>query len=166
MVSFYMSPATEFMVEEVLNVAQYDCNVIIRAKPASARKKVFDLFAAEQPAAFSALRQDQLRDDPGKSRRVGILRLREGFPSPARQRAAKEGYFEIANNGTLFLDEIGSLPLAMQSKPLRRSAREQFLSGRRNDTEECQRARHLREQYSAAKSWSTKASSERTCIIV
>lgn len=45
----YMSPATEQMVEEVLNVAQYDCNVIIQGETGVGKEKVFDLLQQNSP---------------------------------------------------------------------------------------------------------------------
>lgn len=114
----YMSPATELMVEEVLNVAQYDCNVIIQGETGVGKEKVFDLLQQNSPRRSQPcvkINCATIQENLAESEFFGYEK--GSFTGAAT--SGKEGYFEIANNGTLFLDEIGSLPLAMQSKLLR-----------------------------------------------
>ena len=114
----YMSPATEQMVEEVLNVAQYDCNVIIQGETGVGKEKVFDLLQQNSPRRSQPcvkINCATIQENLAESEFFGYEK--GSFTGAAA--SGKEGYFEIANNGTLFLDEIGSLPLAMQSKLLR-----------------------------------------------
>lgn len=114
----YMSPVTENMVEEVLNVAQYDCNVIIQGETGVGKEKVFNLIHQNSPRCGNPcirINCATIQENLAESEFFGY----EKGSFTGAQAAGKEGYFELANNGTLFLDEIGSLSLAMQSKLLR-----------------------------------------------
>ena len=114
----YRSPVTAAMIEEVLNVAQYDCNVLIQGETRVGKEKIFNL-----------IHQNSLgRDKPCVKINCATIaeNLAEseffGYEKGAftgAQAGGKIGYFEMANNGTLFLDEIGSLSLEMQAKLLR-----------------------------------------------
>ena len=161
----YMSPATEQMVEEVLNVAQYDCNVIIQGETGVGKEKVFDLLQQNSPRRSQPcikINCATIQENLAESEFFGYEK--GSFTGAAA--SGKEGYFEIANNGTLFLDEIGSLPLAMQSKLLRVLQENSFYAlCRRNQSGRVQRACDLRKQYSAAKA-GQRRQVPRTCIIV
>lgn len=114
----YMSPVTEDMVEDVLNVAQYDCNVIIQGETGVGKEKVFDLLQQNSPRRSQPcvkINCATIQENLAESEFFGY----EKGSFTGASTTGKEGYFEIANNGTLFLDEIGALPLAMQSKLLR-----------------------------------------------
>ncbi|MBQ2492458.1 MAG: sigma 54-interacting transcriptional regulator [Bacteroidales bacterium] len=114
----YESPVTGQMVDEILNIARYDANVIIQGETGSGKEKVFDLILQNSPR----------RDKPAV--KINCATIQEnlaeseffGYEKGSFTGASiegKEGYFALANNGTLFLDEIGSLPLDMQAKLLR-----------------------------------------------
>lgn len=114
----YESPVTGAMVEEILNIARYDANVIIQGETGSGKERVFDLIQQ------NSLRRDKpavkincatIQENLAESEFFGY---EKGSFTGASQEG-KEGYFSLANNGTLFLDEIGSLPLDMQAKLLR-----------------------------------------------
>ena len=114
----YESPLTGAMVDEVLNIAQYDANVVIQGETGSGKERVFDLIQQNSPR----------RDKPAV--KINCATIQEnlaeseffGYEKGSFTGAlseGKEGYFAMANNGTLFLDEIGSLSLEMQAKLLR-----------------------------------------------
>ena len=114
----YMSDVTEQMVEEILNVAQYDCNVIIQGETGVGKEKVFNLLHQNSPRRDKPcvkINCATIQESLAESEFFGY----EKGSFTGAQADGKEGYFELANNGTLFLDEIGSLPLSMQSKLLR-----------------------------------------------
>ncbi|MBQ9961359.1 MAG: sigma 54-interacting transcriptional regulator [Firmicutes bacterium] len=114
----YMSSVTETMVEEVLNVAQYDCNVIIQGETGVGKEKVFNLIHQNSPRRGKPcikINCATIQENLAESEFFGY----ERGSFTGAQASGKEGYFELANNGTLFLDEIGSLSLTMQSKLLR-----------------------------------------------
>ena len=114
----YESESTGRMVDEILNIAKYDANVIIQGETGSGKEKVFDLI----------LQNSSRRDKPAI--KINCATIQEnlaeseffGYEKGSFTGASaegKEGYFDLANNGTLFLDEIGSLSLEMQAKLLR-----------------------------------------------
>ena len=106
------------MVEEVLNVAQYDCNVIIQGETGVGKEKVFNLIhqnSSRRDKPCVKINCATITENLAESEFFGY----EKGSFTGAQAGGKEGYFEIANNGTLFLDEIGCLSLAMQSKLLR-----------------------------------------------
>lgn len=114
----YMSPVTADLVDTVLNVAKYDCNVIIQGETGVGKEKVLDLLHRNSPRKGKPcikINCATIQENLAESEFFGY----EKGSFTGAQAAGKEGYFEMANNGTLFLDEIGSLPLAMQSKLLR-----------------------------------------------
>ncbi|MGN0736283.1 MAG: sigma-54 interaction domain-containing protein [Anaerovoracaceae bacterium] len=114
----YKSPVTAAMVEEVLNVAQYDCNVIIQGETGVGKEKVFNLIhqnSSRRDKPCVKINCATITENLAESEFFGY----EKGSFTGAQAGGKEGYFELANNGTLFLDEIGSLSMAMQSKLLR-----------------------------------------------
>ncbi|MDD7601430.1 MAG: sigma 54-interacting transcriptional regulator [Firmicutes bacterium] len=114
----YQSPVTRAMVEEALNVAQYDCNVIIQGETGVGKEKVFNIIYQNSPRHGKPcirINCATIQENLAESEFFGY----EKGSFTGAQSTGKEGYFEIANNGTLFLDEIGSLSLNMQSKLLR-----------------------------------------------
>lgn len=114
----YMSPVTADLVADVLNVAKYDCNVIIQGETGVGKERIFDLIHQNSPRKSKPcikINCATIQENLAESEFFGYEK--GSFTGAAN--TGKEGYFELANNGTLFLDEIGSLPLAMQSKLLR-----------------------------------------------
>lgn len=114
----YQSPVTRAMVEEALNVAQYDCNVIIQGETGVGKEKVFNIIHQNSPRQGKPcirINCATIQENLAESEFFGY----EKGSFTGAQASGKEGYFELANNGTLFLDEIGSLSLNMQSKLLR-----------------------------------------------
>lgn len=114
----YMSDVTESMVEEVLNVARYDCNVIIQGETGVGKEKVFDLLHENSPRKGKPcvkINCATIQESLAESEFFGY----EKGAFTGASNDGKAGYFELSNNGTLFLDEIGSLSLSMQSKLLR-----------------------------------------------
>ncbi len=114
----YMSPVTKNMLEEVINVAKYDCNVIIQGETGVGKEKVFDLIHQNSPRSGKPcikINCATIHENLAESEFFGY----EKGSFTGAQESGKKGYFELANNGTLFLDEIGSLSLSMQSKLLR-----------------------------------------------
>ncbi|MBR3260849.1 MAG: sigma 54-interacting transcriptional regulator [Firmicutes bacterium] len=106
------------MVEEVLNIARYDANVIIQGETGSGKERVFDLIQQnslrrEKPAI--KINCATIQENLAESEFFGYEK--GSFTGASAE--GKDGYFALANNGTLFLDEIGSLPLDMQAKLLR-----------------------------------------------
>ena len=114
----YRSSVTRRMLDEALNVAQYDCNVIIQGETGAGKEKVFDIIHQNSPRKGKPcvkINCATIQENLAESEFFGY----EKGAFTGAQAAGKEGYFELANHGTLFLDEIGTLSLNMQSKLLR-----------------------------------------------
>ncbi len=114
----YMSPVTAEMVADALNVAKYDCNVIIQGETGTGKERVFDLIQQNSPRKSKPcikINCATIQENLAESEFFGY----EKGSFTGALSSGKQGYFELANNGTLFLDEIGSLPLSMQTKLLR-----------------------------------------------
>lgn len=114
----YRSPQTAQMIDEVLNVAKYDCNVIIQGETGVGKERVFDLLHANSSRNGDAcvrINCATIQENLAESEFFGYEK--GAFTGASNQ--GKIGYFEMANNGTLFLDEIGTLSLDMQAKLLR-----------------------------------------------
>lgn len=114
----YMSPVTAALVENTLNVAKYDCNVIIQGETGVGKEKILNLLHQNSPRKGKPcikINCATIQENLAESEFFGY----EQGAFTGAQAGGKEGYFEMANNGTLFLDEIGTLPLSMQSKLLR-----------------------------------------------
>ena len=114
----YMSPVTADMVSDALNVAKYDCNVIIQGETGTGKERVFDLIQQNSPRKSKPcikINCATIQENLAESEFFGY----EKGSFTGALASGKQGYFELANNGTLFLDEIGSLPLSMQTKLLR-----------------------------------------------
>ena len=114
----FMSPVTANLVDDALNVAKYDCNVIIQGETGVGKERVLDIIhqnSERKGKPCIKINCATIQENLAESEFFGY----EKGSFTGASANGKEGYFEMANNGTLFLDEIGSLPLAMQSKLLR-----------------------------------------------
>lgn len=114
----YSSPVTADMIEKVLNIARYDCNVVIQGETGTGKEKVFELIHHNSPRKGKPcirINCATIPENLAESEFFGY----EGGAFTGAQKDGKEGYFEMADNGTLFLDEIGALSMTMQSKLLR-----------------------------------------------
>lgn len=121
----YASPVTESMVNDIINVAKYDCNVIIQGETGVGKEKVLQLLqknSARNDKPCIKVNCATIQENLAESEFFGY----EHGSFTGAQAGGKKGYFELANNGILFLDEIGTLSLNMQSKLLRVLQENQF----------------------------------------
>ena len=121
----YQSQVTRSMVEEVLNIARYDCNVIIQGETGVGKEKVLSLIhqnSERHAKPCIKINCATIAESLAESEFFGY----EAGAFTGAQAAGKAGYFEMADNGILFLDEIGSLSVNMQSKLLRVLQENQF----------------------------------------
>ena len=121
----YQSPVTKNMVEDVLNVAKFDCNVIIQGETGVGKEQVLSLIHQNSDRADKPcikINCATIQENLAESEFFGY----ESGAFTGAQASGKIGYFEMANNGILFLDEIGTLSLNMQSKLLRVLQENQF----------------------------------------
>lgn len=114
----YQSPVTARMVEEVMNIAKYDCNVIIQGETGTGKEKVLSIIhqnSERHAMPCVKINCATIHENLAESEFFGY----EPGSFTGASSAGKKGYFEMADNGILFLDEIGTLSLSMQSKLLR-----------------------------------------------
>ena len=114
----YMSPVTEELVGEVLNVAKYDCNVIIEGETGTGKEKIMEIIhknSSRNGNSCIKVNCATIQENLAESEFFGY----DAGAFTGANREGKKGYFELANGGVLFLDEIGQLSLNMQSKLLR-----------------------------------------------
>ncbi len=106
------------VVDEVLSVAKYDCNVLITGDTGVGKEKIASLIqknSVRNMQPYIKVNCAAISDNLIESEFFGY----EKGAFTGAGASGKKGYFELADNGTLFLDEIGELPLEMQAKLLR-----------------------------------------------
>ena len=114
----YESAAMSAVLDEVLSVAKYDCNVLITGDTGVGKEKVASIIhkaSARRISPFVKINCAAISENLMESEFFGY---EKGSFTGANQ-SGKRGYFEIADNGIILLDEVGELPLDMQAKLLR-----------------------------------------------
>lgn len=121
----FRSPVTRQMIDEVINIAGYDCNAIIQGETGVGKEKILELIhknSARKNQPCIKINCATIQETLAESEFFGY----EAGAFTGAQATGKRGYFELANHGVLFLDEIGQLSLQMQSKLLRVLQENQF----------------------------------------
>lgn len=121
----YQSNVTRSLVEDVLNVAKYDCNVIIQGETGVGKEQILSIIHQNSERCTKPcikINCATITETLAESEFFGY----ETGAFTGAQAGGKMGYFEMANNGILFLDEIGTLSMNMQSKLLRVLQENQF----------------------------------------
>jgi transcriptional regulator with PAS, ATPase and Fis domain len=106
------------VLEEVIKVSRYDCNVIIFGDTGVGKEKAAKIIQKNSDRKmhpFVKINCGAISPTLIESEFFGY---EKGAFTGANARG-KKGYFELANNGIMFLDEIGELPIDMQAKLLR-----------------------------------------------
>lgn len=112
------SRAMSAVLDEILSVAKYDCNVLITGDTGVGKEKVASLIqknSSRRMQPFIKINCASIAENLIESEFFGY----EKGSFTGANVAGKKGYFESADNGTIFLDEIGELPLDLQAKLLR-----------------------------------------------
>ncbi len=108
----------EKIVEEVVRVSKYDCNVLISGDTGVGKEKVANLIqksSDRKMQPFIKVNCAAIYPNLMESEFFGY----EPGAFTGASTMGKKGYFELADNGILFLDEVGEIPLDMQAKLLR-----------------------------------------------
>jgi len=119
------SSVTETMINEVLNIADYDCNVILQGETGVGKERIMELIyknSARKNKPCVKINCATIQENLAESEFFGY----EAGSFTGAQTTGKKGYFELANGGILFLDEVGTLSLSLQSKLLRVLQENQF----------------------------------------
>jgi TyrR family helix-turn-helix protein len=106
------------VLEEILSVAKYDCNVLITGDTGVGKEKVASMIQknstrSNQP--YIKINCASISEHLIESEFFGY----EKGAFTGANASGKKGYFEVADNGIIFLDEVGELPADMQAKLLR-----------------------------------------------
>ncbi|MBN7773948.1 sigma-54 interaction domain-containing protein [Clostridium aminobutyricum] len=121
----FASEKTKKLLDDVLNIAEYDCNVIIQGETGVGKEKILSLIhknSGRKMKPCIKINCSTIQENLAESELFGY----ESGAFTGANAAGKQGYFELANNGILFLDEIGDMPLSLQSKLLRVIQENQF----------------------------------------
>ncbi len=114
----FASPKTGEMLAEVINIASYDCSVIIHGETGVGKEKILELIHQNSKRRTNAcvrINCATIQETLAESEFFGY----EPGSFTGANAAGKRGYFELANHGILFLDEVGELSLPLQTKLLR-----------------------------------------------
>ena len=114
----YRSRSMKVVLDEMMRVSKYDCNVIIFGDTGVGKEKAANIIqknSDRKMQPFVKINCASIAPNLIESEFFGY----EKGAFTGASTAGKKGYFEIANNGVIFLDEIGELPLEMQAKLLR-----------------------------------------------
>ncbi|MBR4409977.1 MAG: sigma 54-interacting transcriptional regulator [Firmicutes bacterium] len=106
------------VLEEMMRVSKYDCNVIIFGDTGVGKEKAANIIqknSDRKMQPFIKINCASIAPNLIESEFFGY----EKGAFTGASATGKKGYFETANNGVIFLDEIGELPLEMQAKLLR-----------------------------------------------
>jgi Transcriptional regulator containing PAS, AAA-type ATPase, and DNA-binding domains len=112
------SRAMTLVLEEILSVAKYDCNVLITGDTGVGKEKVASIIqknSNRKMQPFIKINCAAIADNLIESEFFGY----EKGSFTGANATGKKGYFELADNGIIFLDEIGELPQDLQAKLLR-----------------------------------------------
>ena len=108
----------KLVLDDILKVSRYDCNVIIFGETGVGKEKVANIIqknSDRKMQPFVKINCGAISPNLIESEFFGY----EKGAFTGANASGKKGYFELANNGVMFLDEIGELPLEMQAKLLR-----------------------------------------------
>lgn len=112
------SRAMTTVLDEILSVAKYDCNVLITGDTGVGKEKVASIIqknSNRRMQPFIKINCAAIADNLIESEFFGY----EKGSFTGANVTGKKGYFELADNGIIFLDEIGELPPDLQAKLLR-----------------------------------------------
>lgn len=112
------SKAMNRVLEEILSVSKYDCNVLISGDTGVGKEKVASIIQKNSSRNMQPYVKINCASISEKLIESELFGYEKGAFTGANA-AGKKGYFEIADNGIIFLDEVGELPLEMQAKLLR-----------------------------------------------
>lgn len=114
------------VLDEIMSVSKYDCNVLITGATGVGKEKVANLIqknSSRKIQPFIKINCASISPNLMESEFFGYER---GSFTGADAKG-KIGYFEAADNGIIFLDEVGELPLDIQAKLLRVIQEGEFL---------------------------------------
>ena len=113
-----VSPKMRTVLDEIMNVSKYDCNVLITGPTGVGKEKVANIIQKNSRRKMQPFIKINCASISPNLLESEFFGYEKGAFTGADARG-KVGYFEAADNGIIFLDEVGELPLDMQAKLLR-----------------------------------------------
>ena len=110
----YESNAMQKVMNEVLTVSKYDCNVLVTGESGTGKEKIANVIYKNSDRKL----QPYIKVNCGTILPELFDEKLFGVEGTSR-REPEKGFLEQAENGTLFMDDIGALPGEMQIKLLR-----------------------------------------------
>lgn len=113
-----VSRSMKAVMEEIISVSKYDCNVLITGETGVGKEKVANIIqknSSRKVQPFIKINCASISPNLIESEFFGY----EKGAFTGANAGGKKGYFEAADNGVIFLDEVGELPLDIQAKLLR-----------------------------------------------
>lgn len=114
----YRSRAMRTVLDDIMRVSKYDCNVIIFGDTGVGKEKAANIIQKNSDRKMQPFVKINCASISPNLIESEFFGYEKGAFTGASMNG-KKGYFELANNGVIFLDEIGELPLEMQAKLLR-----------------------------------------------
>ena len=113
-----VSSRMQSVLDEIMSVSKYDCNVLITGETGVGKEKVANIIqknSRRKMQPFVKINCASISPNLIESEFFGY----EKGAFTGADSKGKIGYFEAADNGIIFLDEVGELPMDMQAKLLR-----------------------------------------------
>ena len=112
------SRAMANVLDEVRNVARYDCNVLITGETGVGKDKIANIIQKNSTRSMKPFLKINCAAIAPNLMESEFFGYEKGAFTGANSNG-KKGYFEAADGGIIFLDEVGELPLDIQAKLLR-----------------------------------------------
>lgn len=113
-----VSKSMNAVLEQIISVSKYDCNVLITGETGVGKEKVANIIqknSSRKVQPFIKINCASISPSLIESEFFGY----EKGAFTGANASGKKGYFEAADNGIIFLDEVGELPMDIQAKLLR-----------------------------------------------
>ena len=106
------------VLDEIMSVSRYDCNVLITGETGVGKEKVANIIQKNSARKMQPFVKINCASIPPNLMESEFFGYEKGAFTGADAKG-KRGYFEVAEGGMIFLDEVGELPLDIQAKLLR-----------------------------------------------
>ncbi|MCI7144837.1 MAG: sigma 54-interacting transcriptional regulator [Clostridiales bacterium] len=114
------------LLDEIMSVSKYDCNVLITGETGVGKEKVANIIQKNSGRKLQPFVKINCASIAPNLMESEFFGYEKGAFTGADSRG-KKGYFEVADGGIIFLDEVGELPLDIQAKLLRVIQEGEFL---------------------------------------
>lgn len=106
------------VLDEIMSVSRYDCNVLITGETGVGKEKVANIIQKNSSRKMQPFVKINCASIPPNLMESEFFGYEKGAFTGADAKG-KRGYFEVAEGGIIFLDEVGELPMDIQAKLLR-----------------------------------------------